>query len=218
MFRKLWVAIFSAMVACISLSQISGQAAHSMVLWEPPPTGITDSLRAPTVPHELISELHIGSFPITLEKTTRAEVMKQLGGTEDSRGDAGDFEAWLCFHGTNVSGPWILWLTSGEIEGEEVGGFQWQRLRAGEIPDRRCASLRPNQQPKLPLGLALGMKAADVQHRLGKPTLREGHALTYWHRHDETIDNLPYTSDNIVVVTLSNGTVSGIEVHRTTVN
>src|SRR4051812_24462262 len=121
----------------------------------------------------MVTKLRISNIPITLEKTSMAQAEQLLGGTSGAKGDAGDALQWLCLHGTDGSGRWVLWLESGEIDGGYVGSFQWQRLSINEKLDRRCQAL---SGPKitLVLPLQLGMSEGEVLNALGKPSLRKG--------------------------------------------
>ncbi len=166
----------------------------------------------------MISSLRIGKVRIYLEKTMRTEAQHRLGGIVGARGDGGDYEAWLCYQGSDQNGPWGLWLTSGEIDGPAISGFQWRRLRHGEELDRRCKVLSVNNQPKLPLGLSLDMPESTLRGILGKPTLTIGQTLVYFHEQHETIHQLPYTTDSVVTIVLRAGRVLAIDANSTTSN
>ena len=77
-----------------------------------------------------------------------------FSGTMDSKGDAAEFYQWLCFRGGNQPDRWALWLVSGEIDGGNVGSFEWRRIPARAVIDKRCVRL--NEEPQLPLALKLG--------------------------------------------------------------
>lgn len=145
------------------------------------------------------------------------EVRTRIGGTMGHRGDAGDYVEWLCFHGTDPKGRWVLWLESGEIDGGTVGSFQWQRLVSGAALDRRCRALREARGGiELPVALRLNMAEAEVLKALGPPTAKRGDRLIYVHEHQESIRSEPYTSENIVAILLRDGVVWEIDVSRTT--
>lgn len=61
---------------------------------------------------------------VVLEKTDVKEVQKRFGGTLGQEGDAEDSLEWLCFRGGDVTGGWVLWLKSGELDAGTVGSFQ----------------------------------------------------------------------------------------------
>src|SRR5437868_11600688 len=83
--------------------------AKSVKVWEPP-AGLDFSSAKPTAPRELISSLQISGMNIILENTKLEAAQKQLGGTIGHRGDAGDSLHWLCLHGADRHGPWVVWL------------------------------------------------------------------------------------------------------------
>src|SRR5450755_632265 len=121
------------------------------------------------------------------------DVRTHLGGTIGHTGDAAAYQEWLCFHGTDSKGRWVLWLESGEIDGGMVGSFQWQRLAKHAEIDQRCRMLQ-NAAVELPIALQLGITEKEVLKTLGAPTVRRGDRLIYVHEHDESIRNEPYTS------------------------
>jgi hypothetical protein len=143
-------------------------------------------------------------------------VKKRLGGEIGRKGDAGDALEWLCFHGADAIGGWVLWLESGEIDGGYVGSFQWQRLSNRDVLDSRCHALRGTTSViKLPLSLRLGAKKTEVLKILGEPTAIEAERLIYLHEHEGTIRGEPFTTSNIVVVHLRNGIVWAIQASKT---
>ena len=122
-------------------------------LWEPPDGQFPENVRA-SVPKEMLSTLRVSNYPIKLGKTTMEDVAKHFSGTMDSKGDAAEFYQWLCFRGGNQPDRWALWLVSGEIDGGNVGSFEWRRIPARAVIDKRCVRL--NEEPQLPLALKLG--------------------------------------------------------------
>lgn len=204
--------------ACSAQNGGSKTGADSVV-WEPPIIGWPDTLPRPTVPKEMIGSLRVGRFPVILEATKLEDAQRHFGGTIGRRGDGGESEAWLCLHGKDAIGPWVLWLDSGEIDGPAIGGFQWRRLVPDQRPDRRCQLIRKGGGTvELPLAVHLGMTDVEVRKALGHPTLEQNRTFFFFHEHQETIDKLPYTSDNSVAIVIRNGSVSAIEVSKTTSN
>jgi hypothetical protein len=212
------IAVFLVFAASLCHAQIAGSASSSKtILWPPTKIDLPDAVPRPTVPKELIDSLRIANFPVILEKTKREDARKQFGATTGHRGDAGDSEAWICLQGSDANGTWIFWLTSGEIDGPAIGGFQWRRLAPNEIPDRRCPLLRGSEaRISLPLSIHPGMTEAEARKVLGVPTIVRGNTLVFFHEHHEIIDNLPYTSDNLVALVIQNGVVLAIAVSKTT--
>lgn len=168
----------------------------------------------------MIATLLVAGMPVTLEETKVEDVRERLGGTIGSQGDASEALAWLCFHGGDKTGRWMLWLTSGELAGLTIiDGFDWSRLSAGGIPDHRCRSLPKNSDGiELPIQLHLGMTEQEVRQTLGAPSDIRNKTLIFNHEHKTVIRNEPYTVSNNVSVVFRSGVVWAIEVARTTSN
>ena len=189
------------------------------ILWSPPKMGWPDQLPRPTVPKEMIGSLRVANMPIILEETTLEGVQKRLGGTLGSRGDAGEAEAWLCFCGSDSEGPWIFWLTSGELDGPAISGFQWRSLSPGERPDRRCRQLSLGSgRIELPLAIHLRMTEMETRRILGIPTIVRGKLLIFSHEHKQVIRGETYSVSNDIAVALRDGVVWAIEVAKSTSN
>ena len=189
------------------------------ILWSPPKIGWPDQLPRPTVPKEMIGTLRLANIPIILEETTLENVQKHLGGTLGSRGDAGEAEGWLCFHGRDAEGQWIFWLTSGELDGPAISGFQWRSLSPGERADSRCHQLpHDNGGIELPLAIHLRMTEIETRQILGKPTFVRGKLRIFSHEHEQVIRNVTYSISNDIALVLRDGVVWAIEVARTTSN
>ncbi|HEV2699010.1 MAG TPA: hypothetical protein VGU90_13515 [Terriglobales bacterium] len=109
----------------------------------------------------------------------------------------------------------MLWLKSGEIDGPNVGGFQWKRVPSFAQFDARCQP-EGSSNVALPIKLRVGTTEAQVLEILGPPSARKGNNLIYVHEHGESIRNEPYTSVNSVILVLRDGIVWGIEVEKTT--
>src|SRR5205823_2702225 len=132
-------------------------------------------------------------------------------------GDAGNYLEWLCLHGTDGTGQWVLWLEGGEIHGGTVGGFQWRSVSATAGFDKRCSLLsKANGEITLPVSLRLGTTESEVLRTLGKPTLRQGDKLLFVHEHNETIQGEPYTSTNALSIIIRHGVVWAMETWKTT--
>ena len=216
--RFIAVAVVAAVSSCPAQTASSRTSAKTVV-WSPPRTGWWDNMPKPTVPNEMIGALRVADFPITLEKTKLEDMHKRFGGTIGDRGDAGDAEAWLCLFGSDSERRWIIWLTSGEIDGPAIGGFQWRLLSLNETPDRRCSPLPEKKGGiKLPIALHPGMTEAEVQLILGRPTATRGKTLFFRHEHQETIRKEQFTASNGVAIVIREGVVWAIEVAETTSN
>ena len=200
--------------------QTAGNASGgSTILWSPPRIGWPDELPPSTVPQEMIGTLHVADMRIILEDTALENAQKHFGGPIGSRGDAGEAEGWLCLHGSDSNGPWIFWLTSGEIDGPAIDGFQWRRLSAGEAPDRRCHTLPlGNSRIELPIPIRLGTSETEARRTLGRPTFARGKLLIFCHEHQTIIDRENYTVSNNIAVVLRDGVVWAIQVAKSTSN
>ena len=192
-------------------------SSRARVPWQPPRSDdLLDKIPTATVPKEMVGAFRVSNFPIEFEETKMDDVRTRLGGTIGHKGDAGDYLEWLCFHGTDPEGRWVLWLESGEIDGGMVGSFRWERLPVNAELDQRCRMLqRKAGGMVLPIRLRLGTTEKDVLKALGTPTVRRGDRLIYVHEHDETIRGEPFTSNNTVEVHLRGGTVCAIEASKT---
>jgi hypothetical protein len=168
----------------------------------------------------MIGTLRIADMPILLEKTKLEDVQKRFGGMLGNHGDGGDSLAWLCYRGSDASGDWVFWLTSGELNGLTwIDGVQWRQLSGNERPDHRCRTLPGDAGGiKLPVPLHLGSSAQEVQQALGRPTLARHHTLYFDHEHPVTIRKERYSVWNGVAVVIVRGSVRGIDVSHTTSN
>ena len=209
---------FFALVCVCSAQTANKTQGNRAILWSPPDFGWPEDLQQATVPKEMIRSFKVGDLPIILEETKLEDVRRLFGGTIGSQGDASEAVAWLCLHGSDASGKWMLWLTSGELEGSiYIDGIQWRRLSSNERPDRRCASLPVNKAGiALPIALHPGMKRQEVMQVLGRPTEAHGGMLIYFHEHQETIHNEPYSVDNTIGFSLRGDAVREIDVNRVT--
>lgn len=210
------IVIVLFIVTCPAFTQTSNTppSSRARVAWQPPTWDFANELPAATVPKEMVGALRVSNFPIEFEETKMDDVRTRLGGTIGHKGDAGEYLEWLCFHGTDSGGRWVLWLESGEIDGGMVGSFQWQHLAKDADLDQRCRMLQ-HAAIELPIALRLGIAEKEVLKTLGAPTVRRGNRLIYVHEHEETIRGEPFTSYNIVAVLLRSGKVLAIEVSKT---
>lgn len=182
-------------------------------LWEPPVVDWSTQSPQPTIPKPIISSLKIADTRVVLDETPMQKVGEKFGMEVGRRGDAGESLKWLCFHGEDTDGRWMLWLQSGEMNGGAVGGFQWRRIDAGERVDSRCRKLMPGQF-KLPIPLRLGMQEAELRRILGAPSGRAADLLLFRHEHPEVDVDLHYSVSNTVNVLLTNGAVTAVEVWK----
>jgi len=194
-----------------TVNRSKSQSFHTV--WEPPEWNFPQEVKA-GVPKEMFSSFRLSGYNIIFEETSMESVQKHLGGVTGHRGDAGDFLEWLCFHGADAAGPWVLWLESGEIDGGSVGSFQWQRLSNRDVPDSRCHALS-GEAVNLPLSFRLGSKKTEVLKNLGHPTFTDTERLIYLYEHEGTIRGELFTTSNIVVVYIRHGLIWAIQASKT---
>jgi hypothetical protein len=205
----------AALLLLISMAcaQTSGRNA---VIWEPPLLfTATDDVPKGTIPKDIVTKLRVSDKAIVLEETKVADIQAQFKTSIGNRGDAANFLEWVCFYGDNNN--WVLWLTSDEIDGGTVGGFQWQLLPAKARIDRRCRQLG-DSAVTLPNGIRLGMPERELLRIMGQPAKRDGQRLMYVHEEEQVIRDEPYTETNVVVVKIHNMVVSAIAVSKSTVS
>jgi len=198
-------------LTCALGAQTSSNLQNSTV-WNPPRILKSEALPNGTVSKLMVKALQISDLNVELEKTNMNDVQKRFGGTFGNKGDAGDALEWLCLSGRDVSGPWVLWLKSGEMDARTVGSFQWRRVPNEARFDARCGTLSEADKLKLPLPLHPGMSQSELFEALGQPTVRNGNTLLYVHEHDEVSKSGPFTVLNTVSIVLRDGAVWAIEV------
>jgi hypothetical protein len=213
--RVAWALLCAS--ACCSFSQNARRPPENIAIWTPPSAvDFPNSMKA-TVPGEMITSLNVSGLPVVLEESELEMVRKHAGGTIGHSGDAGDALSWLCYHGTDPQGDWVLWLMSSEIDGGAVGGFRWQRVRHAADVDGKCQTLPEGRSSvQLPVALQFGIAEAAVLDALGQPSSKLGNVLLYLHEHEVTIHNTPYTAMNTVAVILQGRVVWAIEVWKAT--
>ena len=171
---------------------------------------------SPTIPKEMVSHLTVANWPITLETTMLTDAQRRFGGSLGQSGDASEFLQWLCLYRHNAEDGWVLWLTSGEIDGGSIGGFVWLRMSSRQTIDSRCTELSTEQAKViLPIPLKLNMTRNKVEQLLGKPSGRFHETFTYLHKHEGTIRNASYTWENSIDVVYRRGLVQAIQVDLT---
>ena len=160
----------------------------------------------------MIGALRVANLQIILEETTLADVQNRFAGMIGYRGDAGDSLSWLCYYGTDADGEWILWLTSGEMNGlTQIDGLQWRRITAHQRPDHRCSKLSKNSGGiELPIPLHLGSSEQQVRQGLRFPTFARNGVLFFDHEHPVILRKEKYTASNDVAVVIRGGLVWAI--------
>jgi hypothetical protein len=167
-YRAILLAVSTAMAAQTSVRTIAP-------IWAPPSVKLPSEWPQSTREEPIITRITVAGFPIQLEHSRLDVLAKHLKVATGHQGDASASLAWLCLHGKDQGGLWGLWLTSGEIDGPMIGGFQLQRLTPGVALDSRCSSLSDSSRSiALPIPIHLGMTEAQVEAALGKPSSRYG--------------------------------------------
>jgi hypothetical protein len=140
------------------------------------------------------------------------DVQKRLGGQIGSR--ANDASQWLCFHGENGTGRWVLWLENDEISMGLIGAFQWWQLSKDDVRDPRCQELgRGDSMVTLPIPkFTLGEEQSQIFKSLGSPATKDSERLIFLHTHHSG----SFVSTNTVIVRLRNGVVWAIQASKST--
>ncbi len=195
------------------LGQVMGNPAPEggRISWQPLPIEFPDVAPQPTVAKEMVRHMKVANWPITLETTKLTDAQRRFGGVLGHSGDAGESLGWLCLYRRDGSDGWVLWLESAEIDGESIGGFVWLRMSSDQKIDSRCKALNAEQGIDIsPVPLRLGMTKSQVEQLLGKPSGRYHNTFMYFHEHERTIGNTPYTWDNSIDIVYRNGVVWAI--------
>jgi hypothetical protein len=205
-------------IAVLLAATAAAFAQSDGIVWQPPPLtlDLPDALPHATISKQMITKLRVAKKQVILEETPLNDVQKYLGGTIGQRGDASEALQWLCFHGADAKGRWVLWLESDEMGGGNVDGFAWQRIAEKATLDRRCRTQAV--EIELPIQIALGLTEPEVRGKLGTPTAKHRNTLIFVHEHQETIRNEPFTASNTVYVELRSGVVWTVQVWRITSN
>src|SRR3974390_2343943 len=191
---------------------------RSPMVWEPPEVLYPDSAKA-TVKKELLTSFRVRGYVIALDETAMKDVQGRLGGQIGSREDHRDALEWLCYHGADAGGRWVLWLENDEMNGSFVGSFQWAQLSKSDVLDPRCHLLDGSGQIKLPLSrLVLGTAQSEILESLGPPSVKNAERFVYLHRHAVTVKTggrEPFISSNMLIIFFSNGAVRAVQGART---
>jgi hypothetical protein len=196
----------------------AGHKGQEKVTWAPPQIPITSKNEGWTKPKVMVAALRADGLSVELEQTDIKAASKRYGAIIGHEGDAGDFFQWLCFVGGREEQRWVLWLGSGEIDGDRVSDFSIKHIASDTEVDSRCRALsRSFEEPTTsPSTLRLGMSELELTLELGEPTVKAGDFLFYAHRHDLKLHNEPYTLMNTVTIEIKNGVVSAIRVWKST--
>ncbi len=223
-----WTALrLSIAAACFfGVMDAPSSAGAAKSLWKPPEiSGLRGLMEAvhPTVAHMMVSTFRVADSRVVFERTNLLNLVGKLNVRTGADGDASESLRWLCLTGTNAGHSWILWLTSGEIDGGTVGGLRVQVLEADEQPDSRCKAIIGDAPPvDLGIPLRLGMTRSEVIRVLGKPSASAGTLTVYYHEHKKPIYNSQtglqddFLVMNSVSIAFNGDVVEGIDVLKST--
>jgi hypothetical protein len=209
-------------VAVVGTVLLARSVLVAQVLWEPPSLGVGEVAPRATVRREMVRAVQVADRRVVLEETLLDDAAAHFGVTTGHSGDASESLDWACLTGADRAGTWILWLMSGEIDGDRVGGFQLRRLVVGERADSRCGVIRRQVVPvTIPTPLRLGLSRRELSTALGRPSSASGDLVQYWHKNEERrairgADPEPYTSSNGVAVLFHEGVARAIQVWKST--
>lgn len=213
------VGSFPVTLLCLALSAPLPVAQE--VLWAPPLLNPEKAVQA-TVTKEMVGAFHLDGSDVVLEHTVLHEVATKYGLTKGGTGQGGDYFEWVCL-ASHDKAPWVIWLTSGEIDGGRVGGIHVQALSANMRLDPRCGRLSSDTPAlQLPIALRLGISHEEVVAALGAPSLSSGDLLLYYHEHEERLpvrgraEPTTFLSMNSVTVQIHQGIVHAFTVWKST--
>lgn len=181
--------------------------------------GWPDNIPGSNTPRETIGSLSVAGFPIEFEATKLQDAQKHFGGKIGYSGDASTALSWLCLYGSDSDGSWLLWLWSEEMDGPNIGGFQWRRLFPDERPDARCAAVPGrSEEIRLPIALRPGASKQEVTRILGMPALIRKDRLYYEHERSVAIGGIDYTVSNSLAIAFRNDQVYELQAGKLTSN
>lgn len=187
-------------------------AASAQSSWEPPNIGSGGADPVGSVAAELIPKIGIGDVQVILDITPLLDVVSRFKAQPGHRGDANDSLDWICLHGKNARGGWILWLESGEIHVNRIGAFQLRRLEPNQRVDARCRIV--NAVLQIPSELRLGMSREEVRRMLGGSIGAQATSSYVYEREDPN----GVTVESIVTVAFTENVVVAFEVWKTETN
>jgi hypothetical protein len=221
---KHFVLIAALLTTVLAQESAKSRPNHQLrerVTWAPAEFPVLTPKKAWTKPKVMIASVRAGGLTIELEQTDIRETAKKYQAELGHEGDAADFYQWLCFVGGSGEQRWVLWLGSGEEDGDRVGDFSIKRIGSHADVDSRCRPLSPkaSEGPTTsPSKVQIGMSQSDLRIALGEPTARRGNFLFYDHSHDLKRLNDPetYTLMNTVTIEVKDGVVVAMRVLKST--
>lgn len=146
----------------------------------PPEFPMVDQQAKPTFARPVINELRAGNLSIVFEKTKLSDLTKLFPQTRLlHRGDASEYQVWVCLEVATPAGHVRLWPSAGEMGGgDTITGVAI--AAAPQAPDPDCPLIDVAARAvSLDGNISIGMPNALVHERLGKPSLIEGPLLEY---------------------------------------
>ncbi len=140
----------------------------------PPPAGANVDAIVSTMTTPPALDVSMGERHVELEHTTLADVTHQAGiGTIHHRGDAADSQYWLCYTTTLHGRPARIWLSSGELGGEQHTVGSVAASVVDSVADSDDCPALPSHAGIVRMAgdASLGSTSAQLGERLGKPSM-----------------------------------------------
>jgi len=175
----------------------------------PPPNWPVPDIKLSPLADQPVTSIVIGSFGIKPGQTTFNDVASRLGVAPiGQRGDAGEFQMWVCYTLSAVHAR--LWLTSSELGGREyIDGFVVKNepqaaVEAGCPTIAGAASVVATDQ-----GIGLGSAESSITAALGKPNETPDSVIYYAYLGKDG----EYDVSSVLALKIQNGAV--VELYAT---
>lgn len=180
-----------------------------------PPDWPVDTVIDTNMDADPVVPVRLGSFVVTLEKTTLEEVIAAAGaGNINERGDASEALSWICYC---VSGPisYRLWLTSNEIGGGSVnnGMIAVKNESSGQV-NKGCPELPSALLPvRMSNGIWIGSQEQSIRRKVGDQKVKSSFLIyDYIGKRDN------FDVGGFVLIRLKNGQAEAIYMTHITTN
>ena len=197
---------FAAILAVAALGPVASSS--------PPPTLPFDTIGETRASVQPVTFLTLGATQIKFESSTFADVAKFSAAPIGQRGDASEFEMWICFTLSDVKQR--LWLTSSELGGRKfIDGAV-----AARLPNRAHATTDCPELPKafrpahLDNGVWLGTSVDSLTQLFGPPSVGPGGWLSFAYLGKDG----EYDVGSSLLVRVSNKRVVALLASHTTTN
>ncbi|MDR0477947.1 MAG: hypothetical protein LBH14_08465 [Desulfobulbaceae bacterium] len=179
-----------------------------------PPDDLDSSLW--TFPYQPVKKVTFGILPVQLERTTLREIKDRVGvGVIHERGDAGDYESYLCYSGRTAE---RIWVSAGEMGGSEhaVTSVLLSTAIGSERP-ADCPQLPDRFQPILVnRSLSIGSSVGQLEKLFGSPSTQKDGWLLY--PYIGKVMSNKYDRVSLLAVRVNNGKIANLAVFQTTSN